>query len=94
MRIRWLRTALANLDSEARYISLDDPVAAERTVKIIFSATERLKSYPSLGRPGRVAGTRELVVPGTSYIIPYRVRRDVVEIIRVFHGARRWPADL
>jgi toxin ParE1/3/4 len=44
-----------------------------------------------MGRPGRVTGTRELVVDGTPYILPYRVRNRVVQILRVLHGARRWP---
>jgi len=42
-------------------------------------------------RPGRVPGTRELVIPQTLYIVPYRVQRDVIQILRVYDGARRWP---
>ena len=91
MRVRWLRTALTNLNAEADYIARDNPAAADHVVSAIVEATERLKRYPALGRPGRVTGTRELVVPGTPYIIPYHVRAGVVEIIRVFHAARRWP---
>ncbi|PYX29588.1 MAG: type II toxin-antitoxin system mRNA interferase toxin, RelE/StbE family [Acidobacteria bacterium] len=91
MRVRWLRAALSNLDAEADYIAQDNPAAADDLVSAIVEATERLKRYPALGRPGRVTGTRELVVPGTPYIIPYRIRTGVVEIIRVFHAARRWP---
>jgi toxin ParE1/3/4 len=45
------------------------------------------------GRPGRWPGTRELIIPGTPYIVPYRVKGPVVEILRVFHGARRWPDE-
>jgi len=44
-----------------------------------------------MGRPGRVPGTRELVLPNFPYIIPYRVREQRVEILRVFHTARKWP---
>ena len=91
MRVRWLRTALANLDSEALYISKDNPSAASSTVTAIVRAVDNLKNYPAMGRSGRVTGTRELAVPGTSYIVPYRVRADVIEILRVFHGARKWP---
>ena len=48
---------------------------------------------PALGHPGRLPGTRELVVSGTPYIVPYRVsgRPERVEILRVFHAARRLP---
>ncbi|HYK49297.1 MAG TPA: type II toxin-antitoxin system RelE/ParE family toxin [Terriglobales bacterium] len=91
MRVRWLRAALSNLDAEADYIAQNNPAAADDLVSAIVEATESLKRYPALGRPGRVTGTRELVVPGTPYIIPYRIRMGVVEIIRVFHAARRWP---
>ncbi len=94
MRVRWLRTALANLDEEAAYIAKDDPSAAGRVVLRILRAVELLKKNPALGRVGRVAGTRELVVADTAYIIPYRVRGDAVEILRVFHSARKWPGKL
>jgi toxin ParE1/3/4 len=83
--------ALANLDAEAEYISEESPAAAARTVTAIVEAVAHLSRFPSLGRPGRVAGTRELVVTGTPYIIPYQVRGDAVEILRVFHAARKWP---
>lgn len=89
--VRWLRTALANLEAEPEYLAADNPAAADRIVIAIAEAVAHLPRDPSLGRPGRVAGTRELVVTGTANIIPYRVRRETVEILRVFHAARRWP---
>ena len=89
MRVRWLRRALRNLDDEAAYIAGDDPEAAARIVVRIASNVERLNNHPASGRPGRVPGTRELVVTGTPYIIPYWVRGETVEILRVFHGARK-----
>ena len=94
MRVRWLRRALANLDAEAEYIAEDNPAAAGRVVLNILRVVALLKKNPALGRAGRVAGTRELVVPGTPYIVPYRVRGEAVEILRVFHAARKWPEKL
>lgn len=94
MRVRWLRVALANLDAEAEYIAEDNPAAAERVVQKILRAVDLLKQNPAMGRAGRVAGTRELVVAETPYIIPYRVRGDTVEILRIFHAARKWPERL
>lgn len=91
MRVRWLRKALANLEAEADYIAQDNPAAANRIVQSVLHAVSLLRKNPALGRSGRVAGTRELVVSGTPYIVPYRVRGDTVEILRVFHGARKWP---
>jgi addiction module RelE/StbE family toxin len=82
MKVRWLREALRNLDREVAYIADDDPQAAQRVAKRILGAVEKLSSHPNIGRPGRVPGTRELVVSGTSYIIPYRVRRQSVEVLR------------
>jgi toxin ParE1/3/4 len=91
VRVRWLRTALANLDAEADYIAQENPAAAGRIVLRIFRAVNLLKENPAVGRAGRVPGTRELVVADTPYIVPYRVRGDAVEILRVFHAARKWP---
>jgi toxin ParE1/3/4 len=92
--VRWVEIALANLNAEAEYIARDNPNAAARTVELIVRAVNQLQDFPAIGRPGRVAGTRELVVTGTPYIVPYRVRTGYVEILRVFHGARRWPTSL
>lgn len=91
MRVRWLRRALQNLDEEAEYIARDDPDAAAQMVDRIATSVERIATHPALGRTGRVPGTRELVVSGTPYVVPYRVRGETVEILRVFHGARKWP---
>jgi addiction module RelE/StbE family toxin len=91
VRVEWLQAAINNLDSLAEYIVRDNRAAAERTVAAIRLAVEDLQQFPSLGRPGRIAGTRELVVSGTPYIVPYRVRGDVVQLVRVFHASRKWP---
>jgi toxin ParE1/3/4 len=93
VRVRWLRVALANLEAEADYIAEDNPAAAGRLVQRIFRAVDLLAKNPSMGRPGRVSGTRELVVADTPYIVPYRVRANAVEILRVFHAARKWPTS-
>ncbi|HSC45143.1 MAG TPA: type II toxin-antitoxin system RelE/ParE family toxin [Candidatus Acidoferrum sp.] len=91
MRVKWLRNALLNIEDEAAYLEKENAVAASQFVARIFGAAQQLSKFPAMGRPGRVAGTRELIVPGTKYIIPYRVRNDAVEILRVFHTSRKWP---
>jgi len=91
LKIRWLRRALANLEAEAAFIAEERPEAAAIVVTRIVEAVELPAEQPALGRSGRVVGTRELVVAGTPYRVPYRVRRDAVEILRVFHTARRPP---
>jgi toxin ParE1/3/4 len=91
MRVRWLRTALLNLDEEASFIAAHDPAAARLVVVRVLEAVAQLADQPGLGRPGRVPGTRELVVARTRYVVPYRVKRDAIEILRVFHTSRRLP---
>lgn len=91
MHVRWLRAALKDLDEIGDYIANDSPRAAAEVVDIIWESVQSLSDFPALGRPGRVHGTRELVVTGTPYVVPYRVKAGTVEILRVFHGARKWP---
>jgi len=50
-----------------------------------------LSDNPALGRTGRVRGTRELVIAGTPYIVAYRVRGEVAQVLRVLRGAQQWP---
>ena len=92
MQVTWLRTALRNLDDEASYIAHDSPQAARLVVQRVLTAAALLAEQPGLGRPGRVPGTRELQVPKTRYVVPYRVRGRLVEVLRVFHSSRR-PAE-
>lgn len=94
LKVQWLKTALANLEAEAEYISRDSRAAAQRMVAAIEQAVQLLARHPGLGRAGRVQGTRELVVAGSPYIIPYRVREGRVEVLRVFHAARKCPPKL
>ena len=89
MRVRWLKRSLKNLDEEAEYIARDNPQAAARIVERIATSVDRLATHPASGLPGRVPATRELVISGTVYLVPYRVRDDTVEILRVFHAARK-----
>ena len=91
MQIRWLRRALFDLDEIASFISEDSRPAAMQVVAEIVRQTGLLGEQPSLGRPGRVAGTRELVLSGLPFIVPYRVRGDMVELLRVMHTAKQWP---
>ncbi len=61
---------------------------------MIEQAERLLSRHVALGRPGRVLGTRELVIRNLPYIIPYRVRDNHIEILRVLHIFRRWPGKL
>jgi toxin ParE1/3/4 len=92
--IVWSPRAIEHLAHLRAYIARDNPKAANRIASALLEAVERLAEMPNLGRPGRVTGTRELVVPGTPYIIPYRPRGDRLEVVAVFHTRQKWPKQL
>jgi toxin ParE1/3/4 len=92
--IVWSPRAVEHLVHLREYIACDNPNAAHRIASALLEAVERLATLPNLGRPGRVTGTRELVVPGTPYIIPYRLRGDRLEVVAVFHARQKWPKQL
>jgi toxin ParE1/3/4 len=94
LRVRWLRRALVDLDEAEAYIALDNPSAASGIVEKIVRAVTLLKDNPGIGRAGRVPGTKELVVPDTPYIVPYRVKDDTIQVLRVYHASRKWPNRL
>lgn len=86
MAVKWTKTALANLVAIVEYIEKDN---AERARSFALEIQAKTNS-PGMGRPGRVIGTRELVIH-PNYINPYRMRGNVVEVLRIQHVARRWP---
>jgi toxin ParE1/3/4 len=95
MKIAWSPEAIEDLVSLRAYIAEDNPAAARRTVQHLVESIERLlPDNPRIGRAGRVPGTRELVIPKTPYIVPYRLQRTTIQILRVYHAARRGPDSL
>lgn len=96
MAVKWTKTALANLANLANlaaiveYIEKDSPERGRSFALEIQAKTNSLTEFPGMGRPGRVIGTRELIIH-PNYIIPYRVRGDVVEVLWVQHVAWCWP---
>jgi toxin ParE1/3/4 len=95
MNIVWSPEAIEDLASLRAYIAEDNPAAAQRVVLDIIQNVEHLlPDNPQIGRAGRVPATRELVVTRTPYIVPYRIQRTTIQILRVYHGARRWPDSL
>jgi plasmid stabilization system protein ParE len=94
MTVIWSRRAITHLVALRAYIERDSEQHAARIAGRILDAVALLQTQPEMGRPGRLLGTRELVVPDNPYIIPYRVRRDRLELMAVFHGRQKWPAKL
>ncbi len=95
MRLRWSRPAEKDLDEIANFIGQDSPAAAARVVLEVIDQTEsNLVRNVGIGRAGRVLGTRELIIGSLPYIVAYRVRDGIIEVLRVLHTSRRWPGDL
>ncbi|MCP4563333.1 MAG: type II toxin-antitoxin system RelE/ParE family toxin [Bosea sp.] len=94
MKIVWTPRSQRNLRDAARYLTQFNPHAALAMVRTIRAAPQQLLRHPASGRPGRVDGTRELVITGTPYILPYRVHHGAIEILAVIHTSRQWPDQL
>lgn len=94
LEVVWRARAVRDITEIVRYIADDDPDAAHMVRLRIEEATALLGRQPSIGRQGRIDGTRELIAPGTPYVIPYRVRYGRVEILAVIHSARQWSGQV
>ncbi|MFA6972762.1 MAG: type II toxin-antitoxin system RelE/ParE family toxin [Gallionella sp.] len=91
MRVRWLQKAIRNLDAEAGYIAQENSKAAAEMFMYVKNKVDALGEFPSSGRPGRVPGTRELVIDRYPFLVPYRVVGDELHVLRVFHTRRKLP---
>jgi len=92
VRIIWYRSARADLARLRAYIAESDPGSARVVLARIFDSVRTLEVFSQRGRTGQLPDTRELIVPRTPYIVAYRISDDVIEVLRVIHGAQRWPA--
>ena len=94
MNLAWSNRATIDRLAIFIWIAEDNPQAAADVDDRIEAAAQRLKDFPNSGRPGRIEGTRELVIGRTPYIAPYQIIGDTVRVLRVIHGARMWPHDI
>lgn len=93
MKVKWTSRAITDLQAIRIYVEKDKPLAAKKLVtRIISMVEEDLVLQPGMGRPGRKVGTKELIIPGTSYFVAYRVYKGDLQILRVLHSAMNWPA--
>ncbi|WP_445679695.1 type II toxin-antitoxin system RelE/ParE family toxin [Radicibacter daui] len=88
MRLLFADPAANDLADIIDDIALDNPPAAERIFRAISDTAQRLIRFPDSGRPGRLAGTREIPVPDLPYLVVYQAIEDTVTVLAVFHGAR------
>ena len=94
MHVRFQDTAEADLDAIKQYIEPESPKGLLRVLTAIFTVAEQLESFPFMGREGDVAGTREITIPRTPFRLIYTLDDPhFIDIIRVLHGARRYPPD-
>jgi addiction module RelE/StbE family toxin len=93
-QIVWLLAALEDLRGIHGYIARDNPAAARRVIGAVRDQVKVLQAHPSMGRPGRIEGTRELVIGRYPYIVAYRQTASTLEILAVVHTSRLWPDTL
>lgn len=92
MKVAWTRRATRHLRAAYDYWSRErSPEAADAMLDRIFASVELLMGNPELGRPGRIAGTRELVLAPMPFVLAYRIRRSKIEVLALLHGSRKWP---
>jgi addiction module RelE/StbE family toxin len=91
VKLRWTLPAVEQLREIFDYIADDNPAAAEQMVERIRLSIRQSTRMPYAGRIGRVGGPREAIVPGTAYIVAYRILEDAIHVLAILHGAQQWP---
>jgi toxin ParE1/3/4 len=91
MQLRWAREAADDLERIADYLLAHSPDRAAELVRSVYEAPAALLAFPNRGRSGRIEGTRELVLTPLPYIVVYKVVGDAVFVVRILHGAQKWP---
>lgn len=91
MLIKWMDPSLVDLKKIELYIARDKPQAARQIARKIKLQVSRLQEFPTIGRTGQVAGTRELIISATPFLVIYRIQKDEIEVMRVLHTSMRWP---
>jgi len=94
VKVHWSARARRDLLDILEFIAGENPDQAHAVVDDIAEAAGRLEFHPAMGRPGRVAGTRELVLPRRGFILPYRIDGDTIMVLRVIHTSRDWPGGM
>jgi len=92
VKIEWSAHALSDLEAISEYSEQDRNLeTANRVTRTIYDAIQSLRTLPYRGRYGRIADTRDLVIPRLPYIVVYRVFEERVLVLSIVHGAQRWP---
>jgi len=91
MRIRWTPAAAADLQHISDYLKDHHPHYQQPTIRKLYESIRSLKELPRRGRPGREAGTREIRFPPLPYVAVYRVKKQSIEVLRIYHPAQDRP---
>lgn len=91
LQLRWTEQAATDLENITDYLFQNAPSRAADLVTEIYDAPAGLLTFPYKGRKGKKEGTRELVLSPLPYIVVYRVTSEVVYVVRILHGAQKWP---
>lgn len=91
MQVVWSPVAAQDIERIVEFIDQDNPVAARAVAKRLYEAAATLNAFPYRNRKSRVSGNYDLIFTDLPYIIVYRIRADLVEIVRVYHSAQQWP---
>ena len=91
MELRWTEEAAADLEHITDYLFQNAPERAAELVRGIYNAPAALLTFPYRGRAGRKEGTRELVLSSLPYIVVYQITGEVIHVVRILHGAQKWP---
>ena len=91
MRLRWTIPAAEDLYRIVQHIQKDNPAAANDVANTLYDGCGTLTQFPRRGRKGRIPGTRELVFSNLPYIVVYKVHDELLEVLRIYHGAQDWP---
>lgn len=88
---KWTKQAVEDLNSAYDHLSTESPHLIPMTIEVILSSIKQIKMFPESGRPGRVDGTRELVITTIPFIVVYRKKSETLEILSILHQLRKWP---
>jgi len=91
MELRWSQDAADDLERITDYLFENAPERAAELIRTIYAAPAALLSFPHRGRTGKKHGTRELVLTSLPFIVVYRIKGEVIELLRILHGAQKWP---
>jgi toxin ParE1/3/4 len=88
MNVRWSLRASLQFEHALQTIGKGSHAAADLYDRVM-AAGDELGEFPNLGKPGKAAGTRQIAVAGTSYVLVYRLAHGTVQIAYLWHGRQR-----